>query len=169
VSHPDDPRDDYDDPPPDPRPHSPRSNSAAIIILIIGGLILLMVVACGGIMAVFWARQGPNGPPPAAPVAVVNEGPDMVATRRIYDRGDLKAEILSANGDAVRNRLGAPNRIDIGPPEVWHYAGITRDPATGKIDRDAAVVFKSGRVAEVRITPAARAKDEHEAPPSSPN
>jgi hypothetical protein len=164
VPHPDDPRDDYDDLPPDPRPR-PRSNSAAITVLILGGLILLMVVACGGIMAAFWLRAGPIGPPPAAPVAVVHEGPDVGATRRIFDRADLKAEIVAANGDAVRNRLGAPNRIDIGPPEVWHYAGITRDPATGKIDQDAAVVFKYGRVAEVRFTPAVRAKDELESPP----
>jgi hypothetical protein len=164
MSRPDDPRDDYDDLPPDPRPRS-RSNPAAVTILILGGLVLLMIVACGGIMAAFWLRSGPVGPPPAAPVAVVNEGPDVRATRRIFDRGDLKADILTATGDAVRNRLGAPNRIDIGPPEVWHYAGITRDPATGKIDQDAALVFKNGRVAEVRFTPAARANDEHESSP----
>jgi hypothetical protein len=164
MSRPDDPRDDYDDFSAEQRSRS-RPVAAVLVLLVAVGILTLAILGAAG--ALLWAWVAPVGPPaPAtAPVVVASAGPDAGATRRIYERAELKAEILAANGDAVRNRLGAPNRIDIGPPEEWHYAGIARDPATGNIDHDAAVVFINGRVAEVRFTPAVRANNERGSPP----
>jgi hypothetical protein len=157
VTRSDDPRDDYDDLPPDRRP---RSNPAVTIILILAGLVVALVVVCGGAVALFWVRPAAPPAPPAAAVVAVDEGPNAEATRRIYGRDDFKAEVLGETRDTVRKRLGAPSKgVEMGPPEVWHYAGVTRDPDTGRIDRDAAVVFENGVVTEIRFTPAAENPD----------
>jgi len=157
-----DPRDDYDDLPPDTLSR-PRSNPATTIILILGGVVLLLVVACAGVGAVVWLRPGPVVPPPAAATVVVDERPEAAGTRRVYDRADFKALILAADRDAVTRAVGAPSKgVELGPPEVWHYAGVTRDPATGKVDFDAAVVFENGRVREVRFKSAGDMKAEEQ-------
>jgi hypothetical protein len=151
-----DERDDYDDPPTDRRPRR-ASNPAAAIIVILVGVALLLVVACAGAVGLFWFRAAGPAAPPAAAVVAVNA--DAGATRRIYDRAEFMALILQANRESVRDKVGAPSKgVELGPPEVWHYAGVTRDPATGTVDLDAAVVFQGGLVAEVRFVAAADPK-----------
>jgi len=48
---------------------------------------------------------------------------------------------------------GPPASVEEHEQVVWHYAGRTRDPATGLADQDAIVVFENGKVKEVRFTP----------------
>jgi hypothetical protein len=129
--------------------------------VILVGVVLLLVVACAGAVGLVWFRAAVPAAPPAAAVVAVNEGPGAGATRRIYDRAEFEALVLRANRESVRDKVGAPPKgVERGPPEVWHYAGVTRDPATGTVDLDAAVVFQGGLVADVRFVAASGGKGE---------
>ena len=154
MSRSDDPRDDYDDFSLEQRSRS-RPVAAVLVLIVAVGIITLTIIVVAG--ALVWAWVAPAGPaaPAAAPVGGVTEVRDTGATRRIIDRGEFEPEIQGATRDAVRKKVGPPSSAEGGEPEVWHYAGVTRDPATGKMDADAAVVFENGRVKEVRFKPAA--------------
>jgi len=152
VSHADE-RDDYDDLPPDPRPRA-RSGPAVPILLILGGLAVVFLVVCGGAFALFWMRVAPVAPPVPAAGPVANAGPGAGGTRRVYDRDEFKRLVLGADPNRVRELVGPPAGVEEHERTVWHVAGRTRDPATGLVDQDAIVVFKDGKVEEVRFTPA---------------
>jgi hypothetical protein len=158
-----DERDDCDDLPPDPRPRA-RSNPTLTLIAILAGVLLLLLVVCGGAVALFWMKAAPAAPP-AASVALVQHGGGAGATRRVYSRDEFPGPVIGADRGALGRTLGDPfGGVEPGPPEVWHYGAVSLDPATRRIDADAAVVFgdgpRDGIVKEVRFATAADPKGE---------
>jgi len=155
VSRADDQFEDYDDLPPDPRPpRQTRTIAATTVLLIVGGILLALVVLCGGAFALF-RFNGQAPPPPVAATAVQTVPPGLP---RVYDRAELRGLVLGSDPNALSRTLGRPNWIEQGPPQVWHYGAVARDPATGLIDADVAVVFGVGTdartVKDVRFTSA---------------
>ena len=143
-----DPHDDYDDLPPDPRPRA-RSGPGLVIALILTGAGLLVLVVCGGLAALLWARAAPVAPPVAATRAT-----DRPA-RPSYTRAEFRTLVLGKTPDEVRAAVGEPQgTAEFGIRRVWHCGGVTRDPATGTLDADAAVVFEGGVAADVQFSPA---------------
>jgi hypothetical protein len=124
------------------------------VVLIVGGLLLALVVLCVGAAALFWFNAQVV-PPPVAATAVqsVPRG-----APRVYDRAELRRLVLGSDPNAMNRTLGRPTWIELGPPEVWHYGAVTRDPATGQVDADVAFVFGVGTgarsVKDVRFTSA---------------
>jgi hypothetical protein len=155
VSRADDQFDDHDDLPPDPRP--PRQTQTIAVttaLLIVGGILFGLVVLCGGAFALLqFNAQAPL--PPVAATAVQSPPP---GGPRVYDRAELRNLVLGSDRNTLFRVLGSPPRIEPGPPEVWHYGAVTRDPGTGLVDLDVAVVFGvgngAGSVQEVRFVPA---------------
>lgn len=70
--------------------------------------------------------------------------------RKTYTRDQFRDLLVGKTPDEVVKAVGKPDRThDIAGRIVWHYDGMTTDPATGKPDRTAQVIFEQGVVNRV--------------------
>jgi hypothetical protein len=144
--------DDPDDFPPDPRPRLTRKPVVSVVVILAGVAVMALAV-CGGVVALLWMRTAPEKSSPEIQVEVKEQigGADA---RQVTDRDVFTRRVVGLDPNGVRNSAGQPTSIQENEPITWHYAGRTRDTATGHIDRDTIVIFENGRVKEVRFAPA---------------
>jgi hypothetical protein len=65
----------------------------------------------------------------------------------VYPRDDFTASVLGKSEDQVLEAVGKPDMTSEDPEATyWHYRRRTKNPATGRTDSDAQVVFERGRV-----------------------
>jgi hypothetical protein len=79
---------------------------------------------------------------------------DMVVgkgLRMIFTRDDFKALVGSTPQDVIAAVGPTELRDAAAGRTTWHYLNKTKDPATGKIDVVAKVVFDKGVVVEVNF------------------
>jgi hypothetical protein len=113
--------------------------------VVVGGLVLLL--AAGGVAAFLWVTNSDPEPAPWVSVSVNDARPQGVYSReefRTMVTGKSRAEVAAALGSRTHG-------VEAGPREVWHFAGLTRDPDTGRPDFDVAVVFEGETVTAVRF------------------
>jgi hypothetical protein len=140
--------DDFGGLPPDPRPRRARKPVFAVVA-VLGGAAVMVLAVCGGVVAVLWMREIPDQQP-----AVILVEPSPAVSQSVIDRDVFTRQVVGLNLDGVRNLAGQPSSIQENEPITWHYAGRTRDTATGHIDGDAIVIFENGRAKEVSFAPA---------------
>ena len=118
--------------------------SARYVLAYSGLLALLFVLSCAGGMTgsvLLWfgleelAKAGEAEPAPAVPV---------------YPREEFTRLVRDRTGQEVIYAVGRPDSTSKDSDvEYWHYRRRTRDPITDRIDTDAQVVFRDGKVREV--------------------
>ena len=151
--------DDGDDYLPFPQQHK-GTNPTLIIALVVGGVLLLGVLVCGGLIAMFAWRTGPQAADQPAP-AVEEQAADPAAlgptragrkegTNRTYTRDEFKTLVMGKTEAEVIAAVGRPDSSSQDGDRIkWTYRKRTIDPATGQVDAAIFVQFTDGKVSNV--------------------
>lgn len=115
-----------------------RRGLASVRFLFTHFLSLLAGGVAGG--ALVWSQAGPDASGGAAePTEIV-----------VYDREDFRRLLQGKTPAEVREAVGTPDRTsEDSDTAYWHYRRRTRDPIADRLDGDAQVVFREGRVVSV--------------------
>jgi hypothetical protein len=127
---------------------SPRKAKSAFplwLIVLLCALPIGAVVLIGGAVATFRMQSANVQRAETAATLTVSRP----ATNRLFTRDEFRG-FIGATPDDVMASVGPPEfRTEQGNRTTWHFKNKSRDPATGKIDPVAKVVFEGGVVIEV--------------------
>jgi predicted Zn finger-like uncharacterized protein len=72
------------------------------------------------------------------------------AGKKTYTRDEFRRLVIGKTPNAVTMAVGKPDDTqNLSASVVWYYDRITTDPATGKADAQAQVIFENGKVVRV--------------------
>jgi outer membrane protein assembly factor BamE (lipoprotein component of BamABCDE complex) len=145
-------RDDYREP-----PRRQSSNATVIVLIVVVAVLLVVVVACGALFFLGWRtadrleEMADVRAEQAKAKAVIQPAGEKVGdSKRIYTRDEFRKLVMGKTPDEVIAAVGKPDHTQKGEPGTfWYYTERTRDPATGKMDRNARLAFQDGRVSAV--------------------
>jgi hypothetical protein len=132
-----------------PAEDGPRFASTIALLVICGVLVLVAGGAAVFVLVMDDASE------PVATIGTPRAGFDAVADARPrwrYTREEFRALVLGETRAEVAAAVGNEKHgVQPGPSEVWHFAGLTVNPETGKPDFNTAVTSSGDTATAVRF------------------
>lgn len=120
----------------------------AVILIVLGSMALLGCVGVVGLGAVGWVFGAAAAVAPPGPVAMATVEPPQGPV--LFTRAEFERGVTGKTVAEVKAILGEPPMSGGWEgEETWTYRGRTTNPATGRTDGVAEVVFRGGKVVRV--------------------